>query len=121
MSGFNLDGLSHISYSSINALFRAAYRQIFSTYVNKPIMICETGMHQLKYKPEWIATAFNDLKTQYYGIKGLSWDSTRWEKNGMVYLDMRVNSSPESLKAFKNGLSDPYFLGPIPYRNAAAG
>jgi hypothetical protein len=121
MNGYNLDGLDDVSDSSINALFQAAYRHICSTYVNKPIMICETGMHQLSYKPKWITQAFTDLKTKYYGIKGLSWSSVRWKKNGGVYMDMRVDSSPETLSAFKSCLSDPYFLGAIPQRHAAAG
>jgi hypothetical protein len=118
MSGFNMDGFDQISYSSINALFRAAYRRMFNKYVNKPIMICETGMHQLKYKPKWIAEVFSDVQTEYFGIKGLSWSSVRWMKNGTVFMDMRVDSSPEAVDAFKSSISDPYFLGTIPNRGS---
>lgn len=118
MSAFNLDGLFDLTSSSVKHLFNGAYKKMFHKYRNKPIMICEIGMHQRKYKPKWIASAFEAVKTDYFGIKALSWESTQWKKNGTVYLDMRIDSSPESVRAYKKGLSDLYFLGSVPYQHS---
>jgi hypothetical protein len=119
MSGYNMEGLDvHLSASRVNTLFKNPYKRIYRKYANKPIMICEIATHQLPYKPKWIDTAFNLVKTRYFGVKGLSWHSKQWKKNSMVYMDMRIDSSPESIQSYKKCVSDPYFLGEIPYRKS---
>ncbi len=61
-------------------------------------------------KALWYLGAFNDLKSRYPAIKiAVIW-SERWQNPDGSYTDLRIESSPEALDAFRVGISDPYFL-----------
>lgn len=76
---------------------------------NKPIMIAEFASPEFNYngqtKADWIKDALEKIRNKYPRIKMFVWFHINKE------LDWRVNSSPESLQAFKNGISDKYFTG----------
>lgn len=76
---------------------------------NQPIMIAEFATPEFNYngqtKADWITDSFLKIKTKYPRIKMFVWFNINKE------LDWRVNSSPESLQAFKEAMSDKYFVG----------
>tara|TARA_B110000444_G_scaffold236582_1_gene248559 strand:- start:344 stop:1393 length:1050 start_codon:yes stop_codon:yes gene_type:complete len=86
--------------------FRALYDSC-SRLGPQPIMIAEFGSPEFDFnnqnKALWIKDALNKIKFEYPRIKLLTWFHINKE------LNWRVDSSPEALKKFKNGLKDPYF------------
>ena len=79
------------------------------------MMVAEYGIDEHGYKSRNIKESFEILKKQYHEIKALLWWDMDWS-NHLGGVDSRIDSSPEALKAFKEGISDPYFLGKVPYR-----
>ncbi len=65
-------------------------------------------------KAVWYAEALKDIQCKYKLIKiAVVW-SEKWENPDGTWSDLRVNSSPEALDAFRNGISSPYFLSTAP-------
>jgi hypothetical protein len=117
-NGYNFDGESgaaHHRRISLYGLFLADYNNARKNYRDKPIMICSTGMNELSYKPRWVTNAFKDTKKKFPGIKALLWWSDYWSHIDVTRFDSRINSSDASLQAFVDEVSDPYFLGAVPY------
>lgn len=83
---------------------------------DKPVMIAEIGAAEKSddatAKPEWIKNTFGAEVKEYPYIKALLWFSVKKEENGEV-IDWRVNSSSESLKAYRIAISDSYYLDQI--------
>ena len=97
-------------YRDFDNCFRAIYDSC-TAMSDKPVMIAEFGSGEFNYngltKADWIEEAFTKIKTEYPRIKLFTWFHIKKE------LDWRVNSSPESLDAFKSALEDPYFIGSL--------
>jgi hypothetical protein len=94
--------------------FDNCFRKLYDECValgDQPIMIAEFATPEFEYegktKADWINDAMNKIKTDYPRIKLFVWFHIKKE------LDWRINSSPESLNAFKNAIQDPYFTGKI--------
>lgn len=94
--------------------FPDLFYPLYHIFINNPnifgqkkIMLSEIATPQDNQfggnKSVWISDMFNYLKNEYSQIKAFYWFNTNKEK------DWRVNSSPLSLEAFKQGISDPYF------------
>ena len=78
-------------------------------------MITEYGIDEHGFKPEYVKNSFEILKKGYHEIKAILWWDMDWsDMRGGV--DSLIDSSPEALQAFKESISDPYFLGKVPYR-----
>jgi len=79
---------------------------------NKPIIIAELSSDELGgSKAEWIKDCFNKLKNNYPKIRVAIWFNyphARYNEK----ISWAVDSSPESLEAFRKAIDDPYFLGP---------
>ena len=116
LNGYNWDGQSFGTRQSFSQLFYSAYVTMRINHPSKPIMIAETGTHVKHYKPKWVLNTFDSVENRFRGIKALSWWSELWSCRKVKSFDSRIDSSPEALQAFKKGISDPYFLGKIPYR-----
>ena len=104
------DGYSDSGTNS-DAVFSSIYSTLTGpTFSNKPIMIGETarGTGDATNKPDWITDAFNRIKNNYPNIKSYTWFNINKES------DWRINSSPESLNAFKASMTDKaYYLSTI--------
>jgi len=88
--------------------FRALY-EASSVLGDQPMMIAEFGTGEFQSdnfdKASWVTDAFKKIKTEYPRIKIFTWFNINKE------LDWRVNSSPESLDAFRKAMKDPYYIG----------
>ncbi len=61
-------------------------------------------------KAAWIYETFQTLKNQVFPrIKAVSWWQEKWENEDGSISDLRINSSPESLEAFRAGIDDALF------------
>ncbi len=102
---------------------------------NKPIMLCEWGVAELPHlgsKPDWFRDGFRMMKDPKFSrLKAIVYWHERWQngkddlpQNAGKYSNLRVNSSPESLDAYRSGVADPFYLGepvfkPVPAKKAA--
>jgi beta-mannanase len=85
----------------------------------KPIMYCEFGVAELPSmgdKAEWIRAAFRTMKDPTYNrLKAAVFWHERWQnsdpENRGKYSNLRVNSSPASLEAYRKAVADPFFIG----------
>ncbi len=68
-------------------------------------------------KAEWIKNAFIDLESGAYPeIKAISWWNENWDDNGKR-IQIRIDSSPESLEAYQHGVHSNLFITEAFLRN----
>jgi len=108
-----LNGYRTGSRGSFSQMFKAPYISIRKTYPGKPVCIAETGTH---LNPRWIQEAYNQIKSDFPGIKFVNWWS-KSQDHGGKWMDSRFEANESVLKAHQAVQSDPYFLGKVPYRD----
>jgi hypothetical protein len=104
--------------SSFKDIFRkySGY-EIYRKHLNKPFILAEIGCSQEFLwgvkgdKAKWILDAYDSIRNLYPNIKAIVWFSK--DKRAIGEGDWRVDSSPESLEAYRKAISDPYFLDRI--------
>ena len=62
-------------------------------------------------KAEWYREALYLIRTKYTKIKIAIVYSEKWQNDDNSWSDLRIDSSPEALQAYKNGISPDYFIG----------
>jgi len=62
-------------------------------------------------KAQWIKDAFDVMKNKFPRIKAEIFWHERWQNEDDSYSNLRVNSSPEALEAYRKGVADSYWLG----------
>jgi len=77
----------------------------------KPILVV-TGVGEFEdgNKAEWITQTYSVIKEEYPGIKAVIWWHDIWLNEDNSLSDLTIDSSPETLRAFRLAISDPYFL-----------
>jgi hypothetical protein len=123
--GMSVYGQQYVedNWSSFEPLLEWPYTEITMIDPTKPVMLAEWGIGefpQFGSKSGFIAEAFNVMK-QYPRVKAAVFWNERWQNepsqlpNGTYqdgsYSNLRVNSSPESLAAYRNGVGEPFWLG----------
>jgi hypothetical protein len=95
------------------------YQELSGLDPAKPVMIAEwatgefpfeagqIGMH----KPEWIKQGLELFRSRYPRVKGAVYWHERWQNLDQSYSNLRVNSSVESLQAYRDGVANPDWLG----------
>lgn len=106
MDGYNWGtSRSWSSWRSFDDIFGNLYRQLSKLAPNKPIMISEfASSEDGGNKAKWVTNAFQKLKKNYPKIKAFVWFNIVKETN------WPVDSSPASLKAFRQAMQDLYYL-----------
>ena len=62
-------------------------------------------------KPAWITQGLEFFRTRYPRIKAALYWHERWQNPDGFYSNLRVNSSVESLRAYRSGVAHPDWLG----------
>jgi hypothetical protein len=99
-------------------LFDWPYTELTLLDPNKPIMVCEWGVAEipsLGSKPDWIRDGWRTMKdAKFPRLKACVFWHERWQnsegENAGKYSNLRVNSTPESLEAYRQGVADPFYL-----------
>ena len=82
-------------------IFEEAYEELASLAPEKPMMIAEVGCaEEGGNKGDWIEEAFQILKESFPKIEALVWFNIKKE------CDWRIESSLQSFRAFRKGLTD---------------
>jgi hypothetical protein len=118
--GMSIYGAQNLKDDWINIqdTFDAAYNNLALVSKNKPLAVFEFGVVENKLKAEWIKTFFELIKNKKYSrIKGISYWHSIWDNEDGSYTNMRLDSSPESLKAYKDAISDKFFQNEIKFNH----
>lgn len=88
------------------------YQEICRLDAHKPLFLAEWGVGEFPPgdKAKFIAQAFADLQGKYPRVRGAVYWHERWENKDGSYSNLRVNSSPEALEAYKAGVAAPYWV-----------
>jgi hypothetical protein len=101
------------------------YEEMSGLDPHKPIMIAEwaTGEFPLASagpgairKPAWIKQGLELFRTRYPRIKAALYWHERWQNADGFYSNLRVNSSVESLRAYREGVAHSDWLGDLVLR-----
>jgi hypothetical protein len=82
----------------------------------KPIMIAEFGVGEFPKsgnKAEWFADALTILPKQPRVQAAVIWHE-RWQNQDGSFSNLRINSSPAALKAFRQGIAAPEWIAAPP-------
>ena len=128
--GFSLYGNQFVSDSAWARFFDLIdwpYKELTLLDPKKPIMLCEWGVGEFPKvgdKGGWIRDGFRIMadKTKFPRLKAAVFWHERWQtgadevddstkENAGTYSDLRVNSSPGALDAYRKGVASPFFLG----------
>jgi hypothetical protein len=77
-------------------------------------MVAEWGVGEYPTfgnKSEWLRKAFEDYEERFPRIKAAIYWHERWQNDDLSYSNLRVNSSPEALSAYREGVGDTYWIG----------
>jgi hypothetical protein len=95
------------------------YQEMCGLDPKKPVMVAEWGTGEFPYphnqpglhKPAWIKQGLELFRTRYPRIKAAVYWHERWQNEDESYSNLRVNSSVESLQAYRGGVANPDWLG----------
>jgi len=123
--GMSVYGQQYVedNWSSFEPLLDWPYTEITEIDPTKPVMLTEWGIGefpQFGSKSGFIAEAFEVMK-RYPKLKAAVIWNERWQNEPSEnadgtyqdggYSNLRVNSSSESLAAYRKGVGDPFWLG----------
>jgi hypothetical protein len=80
---------------------------------SKPLMLAEWGVGEFLgkgSKAAFVAEAFETMRVRFPQVKAAVFWHERWQNEEGGYSNLRVNSSPESLAAYRQGVADPFWL-----------
>src|SRR6266536_2946829 len=97
------------------------YEEMCKLDPHKPIMIAEWATGEFPHsteggglgKAKWIEEALKLFRTRYPRIKAALYWHERWQNADGFYSNLRVNSSVESLDAYRAGVAHPDWLGDL--------
>jgi hypothetical protein len=123
--GMSVYGQQYVedNWSSFEPLLDWPYTEITQLAPDKPVMLAEWGIGefpQFGSKSGFIQEAFHIME-QYPNLKAAVFWNERWQNeptvdaNGIYhdgsFSNLRVNSSPEALDAYRHGVASPFWLG----------
>lgn len=108
---------------SFHQVMAAPYQELCRLDPGKPIVVAEWAVGEFPRsgsKAAWLMEAFEAMKVDYPRVKAAVYWHERWQNPDKSYTNLRVNSSPESLEAYRRGVADPHWVGEIQYRVASS-
>jgi beta-mannanase len=101
-----------MGWATFDRAMDGAYGEICRLDPQKPVILAEWGVGEFPPgdKAGFISQVFADLPVKYQRVKAAVFWHERWENEDGSYSNLRVNSSPESLDAYRAGVADPYWL-----------
>ncbi len=101
-------------WANVQSLVDWPYEEMCRLDPDKPIMIAEWATGEFPHagnKAAWISEALNLFLTRYPRIKAAVYWHERWQNADQTYSNLRVNSSVESLDAYRKGMANPDWIG----------
>ncbi|MGC1166122.1 MAG: glycosyl hydrolase [Solirubrobacterales bacterium] len=104
LDGFNFGDTE--GWPSFTTVFGDTYDRLVRL-TSRPVMIAETGSHDVGGdKAAWIASALGREAPRFPKVKALVWFDDQTSRG-----DFRIDTSVDSLRAFRRGISSPAYAG----------
>jgi len=90
------------------------YQEICALDPSKPFILAEWGVGEFPFsgnKARWIAEALRRMPVEFPRLKAAIFWHERWQNGDSSYSNLRVNSSEESLIAYREGVANSFWLG----------
>jgi hypothetical protein len=100
-------------WMSVDRALTSYYRRLCAVDESKPVMLAEWGVAEFPSKgdrAQWLTEFFARLPKDYPRIRAAIYWHERWQNDDQTYSNLRVNSSPEALDAYRQGVASPYWL-----------
>lgn len=112
-------------WKDFDSMLRQGYDELCQLDPTKPLMVAEWGVGEFPRRDEskrnggdkaaWIAEAFENMRVDFPRIRAAVYWNERWQNSSGAgrgfYSNLRVNSSPSALKAYRDGIALPFWLG----------
>lgn len=101
------------NWADFRDLLQWPYKEICALDPKKPVMLAEFGVGDFPKsgdKARWFRDAL-EMIPEYPRIKAAIYWHERWQNEDETYSNLRINSSPQALKAFQTGISNPKWIG----------
>ena len=96
------------------------YAELAAVDQTKPIMLAEWGVGEFPKKgnkADWLASGFGVIYDSLPRVRAAVYWHERWQNsNTLLYSNLRVNSSPQALDAYRKGVAAPFWLDRPIYR-----
>ena len=102
-----------MDWFAFKSLIDAPYKELAAVDPSKPVMVAEFGVGDFPKsgdKAQWIRDALSMIPS-YPRIKAAVYWHERWQNADGTFSNLRINSSPRSLEAFRAGIADPRWIG----------
>ncbi len=101
-------------------MMRKPYDELCRLDPNKPVMVSEwaTGEFPAKGdKAAWIKDAFTRFEHEYPRVRAAVYWHERWQNSpSLLYSNLKIDSSPSALAAYRAGVAAPFWLADPIYR-----
>jgi len=100
-------------WAEFGDMMAASYAEICELDAEKPVFVAEWGVGEYPPgdKAGFIAAALRDLPDKYPRVRLAVYWHERWENKDGSFSNLRVNSSPEALQAYRTGIASPLWIG----------
>ncbi|MBU0964807.1 MAG: beta-mannanase [Proteobacteria bacterium] len=105
---------SYTPWVSLEEAMDKGYRELCRLDAHKPLIVAEWGVGEFPQagdKAAWLEKAFGAYQKKFPRVKAAVYWHERWQNKDETYSNLRVNSSPESLAAYRQAVADPYWQG----------
>lgn len=115
--GFSLYGAQFADddWAAFPPLLDWPYEELRRIDASKPVMVCEWGVGEFPHlgsKADWMRDGFRTMRdAKYPNLKACVYWHERWQNDDGRYSNLRVNSTPAALEAYRQGVADPAYLG----------
>ena len=97
-----------------------SYEEICRLTPNKPVMVSEWGVGEFPNRGDkgaWITDGFEQMQTLFPRLHAAVYWHERWQNNKtMLYSNIKIDSSPGALAAYRRGVASPFWLDTPLYR-----
>ena len=108
-------------WAEFDNMMAEPYAEICNLDAEKPVFVAEWGVGEFPPgdKAGFIAAALRDLPGKYPRVRLAVYWHERWENKDGSFSNLRVNSSPEALKAYRDGIASPLWIGRPQFKQPA--
>jgi len=99
-------------WADFDRMMAEPYTEICKLDPEKPVFLAEWGVGEFPPgdKAGFIAKALGHMPDKYPRVRLAVYWHERWENKDGTYSNLRVNSSPEALHAYRTGIGAPYWI-----------
>lgn len=103
-------------WDTFDEIMEGNYQKIAAISNQKPFAILELGVtdhHPMGKKPQWIKETFESIiSKKYLDFKAVTYWHENWDNDGIL-TSLRIDSSKETLSAFRRAISDKHFTSKV--------